>query len=103
MGSDIISIIKEAEAAGNKLYLQRVDESKLAVKKAQVQAKENAEAEKLKFGDQCQNRLDEATQKAKESIEQFVEENQLQCKALQDVADQNMQKSIDYILGRIVG
>lgn len=103
MNSDVISTIKKAEVESAKFYNEQVEQSKIMIKEAQVKAKEKAEAEKAELQKQSQNRVEEARNEAKAEVEQLLEKNKLQCSALQDVAGRNMQKSIDYILERIVG
>ena len=103
MNSDVISTIKKAEVESSKLYSELAEQTKVSIKEAQVKAKENAEAQKAALNEQSQNRVEEAKRQTQSDVEALVEKNKLQCTALQDVAGRNMQKSIDYILERIVG
>ena len=102
MDSDVISIIKNAEIESNKLYEGRVSEAKAAISAAKMEAKNMIDTKKAAFASECQNRVEEAKKQAQSEVEQLVKNNELQCKALEDVAVQNMQKSIDYILERVV-
>lgn len=103
MDSDVISTIKDAEAKCNSLYQEELEKSKTAVREARSRCKTEGEAKVLAYDEQCQKRLEEASVRAKQAASAALDQNQLQCKALRDVADQNMQKGVDYILGRIVG
>ncbi len=103
MNSDVISVIKDAEAKCEDLYSSKVEESQVQIRDAKTTAKADADAKVKAYNEQCQKRLEEATSKAKQDAAGLLDQNQLQCKALRDVADQNMQKCVDYILGRIVG
>lgn len=103
MNSDVISIIKNAETQSNELYAQKQEEAKAAIGSARAEAKKVSDAKKAACMSECQNRLEEAKRQAQSSVEQLQGDSSAQCKALENVATQNMQKSIDYILERVVG
>lgn len=103
MDSDVIGIIKDAEAKCEQQFNAEVEKSKESVRTAKVDAKSNADAKVAAFHEQCQKRLETAAESAKQSANTIREGNKAQCNALRDVANRNMQKSVDYILGRIVG
>lgn len=103
MNSDVISTIKDAENACNDKYAAEMEKSKAAIKNARVSAKAEAESKVLAYDEQCQKRLDDAIAKAQKEAQQLLEQNQSQCEALHGIANQNMQNSINYILGKVVG
>ena len=103
MDSDVISIIKKAETQSNELYEQRVNEAAAAINSAKAEVKQASDAKKAACMSECQSRLEEAKRHAQGSVEQLQNDSEEQCKALENLANKNMQKSIDYILERIVG
>lgn len=103
MDSDVIGIIKNAEAACDEQYGAAVEKSKEALREAKADARAKADSKVAAFNEQCQKRLEAAASSAKQSAELIKGDNVGRCSALKDVANQNMQKSVDYILGRIVG
>ena len=103
MDSDVISIIRSAEAGCDEQYNAALEKSKEAVRDAKANAKANADAKVLAFNEQCQKRLEAAADSAKQNANSIKEGNRAQCKALQDVANQNIIYTFLHILGRIVG